>query len=397
MDDISTEEIWKDNDGQRREKPQKRRLNRKVLLLVLILVLVLGVVLVAAYRDGTGFDVLRRYLNYGSVETAGGEAVYDYDASTNNRFAVLGDHLAVLSDSSLEILNKNGEEAWKAPVKMSSPALLYGGNKVAAYDVGGHSLYVLDERGKHKTLETPPEEPLIAVTMNRQGWLAVTTEAKNRKGVVTVYDEKMEEVFAFNSSRRFVMDAYVTDDCKYLAAVTLGQEGGVFVSNIVIYNLNKKDPVADYSVTDGLVLEIGQQGDQLTTVSDTGLTFAKPNGTVVGTYDYKGQYLREYSLEADGFVPLLLNRYQSGSVGRLVTVASDGTEIASLDINEEVQGLSAQGRYLAVLYLDSLVIYNQELEVYASLQGTGDAKDVLVRADGSALLLSPEEARIFLP
>ena len=397
MDDFTTEEIWKDEDGAPRKRAEKRRVRRKILLLALVLILVLGVVLVAAYRDGTGFDVLRRYLNYGRVETVGGEALYDYDASTNNRFAVLGDHLAVLSDSSLEILNKNGEEAWKAPVKMASPALIYGGGRAAAYDVGGHNIYVLAEKGKTLELETPAEEPIIAVTMNRQGWLAVTTEKKNRKGMVKVYDDKMEEVFDFNSSRRFVMDAYVTDDCKYLAAVTLGQEGGNFVSNVVLYDLGKEDPVADYSVVDGLVLEIGQQGGNLATVSDTCITFAKTNGTVVGSYDYKNEYLRGYSLEADDFAPLLLNRYQSGSVGRLVTVADDGTEIAHLDINEEVQSLSARGRYLAVLYLDSLVIYNRNLEVYASLQGTGDAKDVLVRADGSALLLSPEEARIFLP
>ena len=42
------------------------------------------------------FDVLRRYFNYGSVEKAGGETVYDYDASSTNRFAVLGDHLVVV-------------------------------------------------------------------------------------------------------------------------------------------------------------------------------------------------------------------------------------------------------------------------------------------------------------
>ena len=359
--------------------------------------MVLGVVLVAAYRDGTGFDVLRRYFSYGSVESASGESIYDYDASTNNRFAVLGDHLAVLSESSLQILNKNGEEVWATPVKMASPALVHGGNRAAAYDVGGTTLHVLDEKGEVQTLEATSEEPFISVTMNRQGWLAVTTEKKNRKGVVTVYDTEMKEIFAFHSSSRFVMDAYVTDDCKYLAAVTLGQEGGTFVSNIVLYDLTKEDPVADYDVLDGLVLEIGQLDGKLLTVSDTCLTLANTGGQILGTYGYKGEYLREYSLEADDFAALLLNRYQSGSVGRIVTVAPDGTEIASLPINNEVQSMSAKGRYLAVLYLDSLVIYNKDLEVYASLQGIGDAREVLVRADGSALLLSTEEARIFLP
>lgn len=68
--------------------------------------MVLGVVLVAAYRDGTGFDVLRRFFSYGTVEKAGGETVYRYDASPSNRFAVLGDHLVVLSSTALRFWMK---------------------------------------------------------------------------------------------------------------------------------------------------------------------------------------------------------------------------------------------------------------------------------------------------
>jgi hypothetical protein len=84
-------------------------------------------------------------------------------------------------------------------------------------------------------------------------------------------------------------------------------------------------------------------------------------------------------------------------VGQLVTVAPDGTELGRLDVSEEVLSVSAAGRYLAVLYGDSLVIYNQELQVYASLQGTDFATGVLVRKDGSALLLSADNASVFLP
>ena len=63
----------------------------------------------------------------------------------------------------------------------------------------------------------------------------------------------------------------------------------------------------------------------------------------------------------------------------------------------EVLDISAAGRYLAVLYTDSLVLYNQDLQVYASLNGTDFATGVLLRADGSALLLSAENAGLFLP
>lgn len=391
-----TNDIWNDTDGEE-TTPKSHRL-RGFLVFFFTLVIVLGVVLAAAYRDGTGFDVLRRYFSYGSVENGGGSVNYDFDASAQNRFVTLGDDtLVVLSETSLRVLNQSGEEIWSTPVKMSAPALSKGGGRAVAYDVGGTQLYVVDSGGKRLELTADQEEPYISATLNDSGCLAVTAEKKNYKGCVSVYNEKLELVFAFNSSQRFVTDARVTDDGSYLAAVTLGQENSVFVSNVVLYDLSKTDPVADYDVNDGLVLSIGQQGGKILTVSDTCLTLGDTDGKVAAEYSYDGAYLREFDYGGDGCTVLLLNRYQSGSVGRLVTVGTDGKEIASLDVNEEVLSISAAKRYIAVLYTDSLVVYNQDLQVYATLHGTGYAKEVLMRGDGSALLIASESAKLFLP
>ena len=94
---------------------------------------------------------------------------------------------------------------------------------------------------------------------------------------------------------------------------------------------------------------------------------------------------------------MLLNRYQAGSIGRLVTVGEDGAELASLDITQEVLDISAAGDYLAVLMSDSLVIYNRELEEYGRLDGTGYASQVLMNSDGSALVIGGNSAFRYLP
>ena len=393
--DKKTHDIWNDDDSAE-ERPRKKRPRlRRFLLFLLALVAVLAVVLVAAWRDGTGFDALRRYFSYGSSEQ--GEA-YTYDAASSNRFALLGERLVVLSDTSLRLLDRGGGEVWSAQVKMKTPALAAGGGRAVAYDVGGTELYVLDENGLLLELTADQEHTFLSATLNDEGWLAVTAQKQGYKGAVTVYNDQLEEpVFAFQSSDRFVIDGYVTDDCKRLAAVTLGQENGVFVSNIVLYDLNAEDPVGDYDVSDGLVLAIGQQGDRLVTVTDTCLALADRDGGDQTRYDYSGAYLREYALEGDGFTALLLNRYRSGSVGRLVTVDDQGEEIASLEVRDEVLGISAAGRYLGVLYLDRLVIYNQELQEYAALNGISYARTVLMRQDGTALLVGSQKAELFLP
>ena len=392
----TTKDIWNDNDGEDEEKKPRRKL-RGCLIFFLTLVAVLGVVVFAAYRDGTGFDALRRSLTYGSVEKAGGESVYDYDASASNRFAALGDRRVVRSDTRLCVLKDSGGEVWSTAVNMSAPALHSGGGKAVAYDVGGTVLYVVDQNGEVLTLTTSEEEPFISATLNGDGWLAVTAKLKGYKGCVRVYNSDMEEVFLFRSSRRFVSDAWVAGKGSALAAVTLGQESGTFVSNVVLYHLTEEEPYGNYDVTDGLAAATGWVDGKLAVVSDTSLTFADTKGTVEATCSYSGAHVREYDLNGDGFVAVLLSRCQTGSVGRLVTVAADGTELGSLDVSEEIQDISACGKYLAVLYLDRLVIYNPMLEAYASLKGTEAVRGVLMRSDGSALLLFSESAKLFLP
>ncbi len=384
---MSEKRVDKSKEGQRSV--------RSFLSFLLMLAAVLLVVLFAAYRDGTGFDILRRYLHYGRAEQAGGTTVYHFDAASKNRFALLGESLVVLSDASLSLYNSAGEEIWSTPVTMTAPALVTGGGRAAAYDVGGTALYVWDQTGLVLELTAGEEEPYISATLNKNGALAVTAQKRGYKGSVKVYDRALNPAFEFQSSQRFIMDGYVLGD--FLAAVTLGQENGVFVSNIVLYKMPETEPAADYSISGGLVAAIGEQEGRLVTISDTALTFANTGGEITGTYSYSGSYLREYDLGGTGFAALLLNRYRSGSVGRLVTVDKNGEVLGSLDVREEVLSVSASGRYLAVLYADRLAVYNQDLQPYATLQGTGDAREALMRSDGSVLLLSSGSASLFLP
>ena len=209
----------------------------------------------------------------------------------------------------------------------------------------------------------------------------------------------MTRIFDLTSGERFVAEARISDDGNTLAAVRLGQEDGVFISSVVLYDLREageKTPIADYSIPNGLVLSTGEQRGRLVTVSDTCVTCASYSGRVEGSYDCGSAYLRAYSL-GDEFTALLLNRYQAGNVGRLVTVDAEGAELGSLEIHEEVRSLSAAGRYLAVLYTDRLVVYNENLQVYASLRGITGVSSAVMRPDGSALLFSTESASQFLP
>lgn len=277
----TTNDIWNDNDGEEDEAPRKGGRLRRFGIFFLVLAAVLGVVLVAAYRDGTGFDALRRLCSYGSGEESTAEAQYDYDASDSNRFAVLGDSLVVLSDTKLRSWRGAERRSGSTSGADERPCPGDGGGRAVAYDVGAQSCMWWTRGARSSRITAPEDAPYFSARLNEDGWLAVTTELPGYKGGVTAYNSQGTEVFSLTASDRFVIDARVTDDDNTLAVVTLGQENSVFVSNMVLYSLETAgnvDPAADYDVTDGLVVAVGEQDGQLVTVSDTCLTYASPAG-----------------------------------------------------------------------------------------------------------------------
>ena len=66
-------------------------------------------------------------------------------------------------------------------------------------------------------------------------------------------------------------------------------------------------------------------------------------------------------------------------------------------MEEQVLSLSAAGRYVALLTADRLDIYDQDLELYHTLEGTQSARKALQRSDGSVLLIGSDTARVYLP
>ena len=72
--------------------------------------------------------------------------------------------------------------------------------------------------------------------------------------------------------------------------------------------------------------------------------------------------------------------------------------MASLELDAEVSSLSAAGRYVAVLCSDHLTIYDKQLlPECADLEEVSQAREVLMRSDGSAVLAGSTAASLYLP
>lgn len=132
-------------------------------------------------------------------------------------------------------------------------------------------------------------------------------------------------------------------------------------------------------------------------LGDTGLVIVSPDGALSGAYDYGGRYLKAFSLDGEGTAAMLLGKYRAGSTAELVLVGADGAAQAALDVNEQILSLSAARAVCGGAHRRPA---GRVQPVPGELQHPGrhpGAQSVLLRDDGSAMLISSHTAHLYVP
>ena len=89
--------------------------------------------------------------------------------------------------------------------------------------------------------------------------------------------------------------------------------------------------------------------------------------------------------------------YQAGNRYQVTTVDAAGEALGSLDFDEQILDFSAAGKYVAVLTAGQLRIYDNTMHLYAHTDNDAGATNVVLRADGTALLLGSGRAERYVP
>ena len=391
------------------EGGQKKKPNILVRLLAFLvtLALIFGAVTLVVYRDRLNFDAIRRYFTYRSLERndSGQAASVGHEGGARDIFVSAGENLLVCSTTGVRLFSGSGTQYANEQVVMEQPVAMAAGEWSLAYDAGGSSLYLFRDREKVFSLGAEDGMTILSARVNESGWLAVVTQAASYKGSVTVYNPQQQPVLQLNRSSGFVMDAVVTEDGGYLAAVTVSQSGGSFASSLDFYRLDRTEeetePDASSPLDGSVILDLREQDGALWALGDTAVFVIsleeRSLGERTGAYSYPDQYLKEFSLEGEGYAALLLGKYRAGTQAQLLVTDASGQAVGALDIGEQVLSLSAAGRYIAVLTADRLDIYTSDLRPYDSLSGTQNAQKVLMRPDGTAMLIGAKTARLYIP
>ena len=375
----------------------------RFLAFLVTLALMVGAVALVVNYDKLNFDSLKRWFTYRNLERSesGQSESFVFEGGASSQFAVLDHELLVCSGKDVRLYSGSEQVSLDQAVSIQNPVVDTVGNAALVYDAGGQSLFVYRDRAEVFSLSLEDGQQLLAASMNSQGWLVVVSQESGYKGIVTVYDNTFSPQIQLHLSSRFVMDAVLSPDSKSLALLTLGLSDNAFESRVDFYQLNRteEETEPDWTCPVGgdVILAMRWDNSGIWALGETSLSILSTDGTVTGSCNYGDLYLKGFSLDGDGTAVLLLGKFRAGTSAELWVVNADGETQAFLSIEGQVLSLSAAGRYVALLTADRLDIYNQDLEVYSTLEGTQGAQTVLQQSDGSAMLIDSTTAHLYVP
>ena len=367
---------------------QALREHKRLVIWSFVAALVLCIAAIAVFGGRRVTGRIDRLLRY-----AGDQTVFSIDVHSSNSYLSFHNGLAIASPDGMQCFDANGEQTVLAQCKMDNPVLLQNRTVALGYGVGSSSLCTVHHtKGEQLNLTLPGT--IVDADLSDEGYICCASNQPGYKTVLNVYDAAGNQIYSWLSSTQFFGQCAVSADGRSMCAVALGIDGGSYASTAVSFATDEEAPVGQCPLGGDLIYELAYTGKRsLCAVGETAMYFFDTDDEQAETYSYEGGELQSFDLGADSFIAIVRDMNQAGARYRITTVSHDGSELASLDSDEPIQDISANGAYLAVLTAKGVQVYDSRLHLCLSEENIGFATRVCVQRDGAVLLIDGSSAR----
>lgn len=381
----------------RENLPRKDRPSRRKIWLFVAMILIVAVVLTLAFLDEKlNLDKARRFFTYFSAADQEGYGEYAFDANSTNAYAAFDDGLAVATQSGLTTYAATGSEVAISQAALTVPAVDAADSFAVAYDVGGDTVVAVDKSGKN-CLNLKTDGTIFDVDVAPSGYLSYAMSGDSYKTVLVVCNSQQQEIYRWNSSTQYLNCCAVSQNGRYVAAVGLGQTDTAFASTALILRTDDTEPYAQFSLGNQVIYDLHFfENGNLCAVGENSLQVFDTEGNRLEEFPYDGNLLTDFSVDADG-VGLCLYKNMEGGGYEIVSLNDDGQLLQSKSLEKSVLSISRCGKYLAVLTADEITVYNRQLEIYWAANDIATANHVLMRDDGTVILVGAGRGTLYIP
>ncbi|MBO7738888.1 MAG: hypothetical protein J6S18_00815 [Oscillospiraceae bacterium] len=375
----------------KKAEKEKSSLLKKVLSVLLVLAVLAAVayiVIDATVDDGrTVAQVVKDAVDRPSDSETVSSAKFSFDAYSDNVFEELNGGLVVVSASAYQVFDNTGEIVGRGTKAFSNPAADSGSGGAVLWSQGGKDVMIVSANGATKAIDS--ENSVISAAINDSGYVAVAAEQSGYKGLVTVYDPQGEAVYKWFSGSGYLMDAAVNNSNTGMAALTISDNG----SRLVAYSFGSEEEQGAYNESENVYFDMGYIAEnRICLVSENKAVFVSGKCEYNAEYSFEGWYLKDYSLEGNGYAVFVLGKYRTGGETKIVSVDANGTVKGSWDVSENVSAVNVRGRYIAVTYADKVALYNSSMEEVGCVNDAAGVEKALACTGGKLIAVSANGA-----
>lgn len=342
-------------EKQRRktDKTIKRKRNPWLRLLVRISIVAAVLILGFSIWNNWGKIAPESVLDWAAIRFGDAQVGNGFPtAMAGNSVVAMGEvnqHLAVLTDTSLEFFNTTASRVEKRQHSFSNPSLRTAGRYALTTEIGG-TRFRLDTRRETVLTKDFENRSIYTSSLLPSGLVAVVTDSASQSYLcgIHVFNAHGKQIYEYECRRYIINSLCLYPSGKGLAATGTYSEGGALKSVLLLFDFDKDEPV-EHSGTDVLLLGVNCfSSGTVTAVGDTQLWVVRSGKKEPEKTPYNG--FEPVGYEATSSLAGLVLRRSGGTGESFVwTVDGSGEIWKSEGVEGRFRSAFCQGNELLVL------------------------------------------------
>ena len=350
---------------------------KTIKLLAVIFVVLMLIIIAAAQFGGVTFSTIGDSIRTSLAGIGSGDGYpYSMNGIKIGDAGITNSDLVLLYDDTVKVLDSTAKEISNITHKYDHPVMSSNSGRVLLYDEGGTTFRV---QSKTRVLyEKELDHIIFTGAVGKEGSVAVATTAKDAESMLTVYDSKEKEVFAWKCAKEHIISCDVSDNGKLFAVSVIGVDNGSVYSKVYIFNKRKTEPQAVFEYKESSVSSVQFLSNETLFVLGNNVCEIINGNEVKEKVDVSVNTPSRLYISDNNTAVLVLSKYSSTTQKIIKVYNKSGKELFSQEINGLVKSVSTDGKYVSVLTDENIQIFNSKGEMVGSANVNTDAEKVIV-------------------
>lgn len=372
------------------EEPEIKKINKKKIIIatiiaIIIIALVTTVIIYINNKEARNWidkNILQKEKTQNNLPSI------EIEEGNNSNIYAFNKYIGILNKNNFKIYDNTGKEEKTLTLEISKPIFNSNNRYLAVAEEKGQKLYLIAD--KEILWEREIEGNISQITVNKNGYVAVTIVDTSYKTVVELFDSQGTSLFkTFLASTR-VVSTSISEDNKYLAIAQVDTSGTMIQSNIKVMsiedakNRNEDTIKKEYNGENNeLITNIKyQEKNKLLCMYTDKITEIKSDETVETLQEFKDKKISFASIElsnssvtieekssglftADSVINIMNSDNKSTALYTAEAVTKEiytSGNIIALNLGSEVEFVNTSGwlvkKYIADQEITSIVVSN---------------------------------------